>query len=152
MKILIRVLILSTLLLTNLILFGQDLDTSVINKPTRYISGVDTFSVFKLKDERIIVYRLYKLNGARYELSLSKEAIIKADSVIKQQKQIIENYKLSDTNQRQQIEYYNKISSTYPAEKKLYQKQIKKKAFMVGVWKVASGILATALAYSLMFK
>lgn len=131
-----------------LTVFGQVIDsTTKIGKPFRYVEGKDTFSVFKLSDERKIAYKISQLNDCEDNFNLAKKVIAKGDTALFKCNNEITIIKEENTNLNAQIENKNKIEETYKKDIAVKDNNIKKLNRANIFWKITSGALAMVATY-----
>lgn len=117
----------------SLIASGQK--TPLIKPPFRYIEGADTFTVFRLQDERVLAYKVQQLNDCQDEVEIAKVTITAADSLIKAKEKTNSILTQEKGNLIEQGSIKDKIITTYVQEVSLYKKQVR-------ILKIEKGILA----------
>lgn len=132
--------------LLSLILFGQQ-DTLIIKPPFRYVEKGDTFTVFTIKSERILVYKLAQYSECENNFLLAKRVIAKGDTTLFKANNEILILKEEKTNLIAQVENKNKIEDTYMKE--IYDKDKKLKTSRIAnvFWKCTSGLLTGLTLY-----
>ena len=136
------------LLFINLIVFGQN----KINPPTRFIDGLDTFTVFTIQSERIIVYKLIDYTFCKTELKLANIIIDSCEKVNTAKENYIKLLEAETTNLKAQNIDKDKVATTYKKEAEIKEKDNKKLIKRKDGWKLSSVFLASLTTFILIFK